>query len=192
MWNIFEQPWTGLVIAVIVFNIIAVVRWFVELERKWQYVIPGAIAILALALCYLIDTDKELVQRVMSQGIKAVREQKEGDIEKLVSPDYSDSRHPTKKALAAAWKQWFGQVKIDHVGTNNATYAFTDGKATVTFNWLVKFGSEQGRPGEMSGLVIYGQARVTLVETAGRKWLIRSSELLELMGQPTSWQRVNF
>jgi hypothetical protein len=192
MWNIFEQPWTGLAIAIIVLNVIAVVRWFVPLERKWLYIPPAAIAVIALAVCYLIDTDKELVQRVMSQAITAVREQKPQAMERLISPDYSDGRHPDKKALVQAWKGWFGRVKIDHVGTSNAVYEIADGKATVTFNWLVKFGSQPGHASEMGGLVLFGQARVKLVETQGRKWLIRSSELLELMNHPTSWQRVDF
>ena len=62
MWNIFEQPWTGLVAAVIVLNIIAVVRWFVPLERRWLFIPPVAIAVLAFALSYCVETDREKVQ----------------------------------------------------------------------------------------------------------------------------------
>jgi hypothetical protein len=192
MWNIFEQPWTGLVLAIVLFNVLAVVRWFVPLDRKWQYGPPIAMAVLALALCYLVDTDKELVHRVMSRAIAAVRQQKASEIDKLTSPDYSDPAHPDKKALMRSWDRWLGQVSIEHVGTNNAIYDLRRGEATVTFNWLVKFGPQRAGQNEAGGMAIFGVARVKLVETPRRKWLIQSSELLELMNRPTSWQRVDF
>jgi hypothetical protein len=192
MWNIFEQPWTGLVIAVITLNVIAVVRWFVPLERKWLFIPPVAIALLGLALCYLVETDKEKVQHVIAQGIKAIREQKADDLEKLFSPQYSDGAHATKKDFVRSWRLWLGEVKLENAGVSNAVYDMGKAKATVTFNWSIRFGKQTGTFDYMTGVILYGQARVVLAETTGRKWLIQSTELLEIMDQSTSWQKVRF
>jgi hypothetical protein len=192
MWNIFEQPWAGLAAAVILLNIMAVVRWFVPLERKWLFLPPVAVALLALGLCYLVDTDRELVERVMSKAIDGVRQQKPDVIAGLVAPDYSDSRHHSRDALIGAWKQWMGRFAFDHVGTSDVVYDISRGSATVTFSWLVRFARQPGHPTDMDGMIVFGRAKVTLVETPHRKWLVRSSELLELMNHPTNWQRVDF
>jgi hypothetical protein len=192
MWNIFEQPWTGLAVAVIALNVIAVVRWFVPLERKWLFIPPIATAMLGLALCYLVETDKEKVRHVIAQGVKAVGRQKADDLEKLISPQYSDSAHATKKDFVRSWRLWLDEVKLENVGVSNAVYDMGDAKATVTFNWSIRFGKQTGTFDYMSGVILYGQARVILAEIAGRKWLIRSAELLEIMNQSTSWQRVHF
>jgi hypothetical protein len=192
MWNIFEQPWTGLAIAVITLNVIAVVRWFVPLERKWLFIPPVTIALLALALCYLVETDKEKAQHVIAHGVKAVREQKADDLEKLISPQYSDGAHATKKDFVRSWRIWLGEVKLEGVGISNATYEMGDAKATVTFNWNIRFGKQTGTFDYLSGGILFGQTRVILAETAGRKWMIKSSELLEIMNQSTSWQRTRF
>ncbi len=191
-WNVFEHPWTGLAIALAAINVIAVVRWFVPMERKWLFIPPAAIAILALALCYLVETDREKAQRVFSMAVKAVRQQNAGEMEKLIAPDYSDPAHPTKKDFVRSWQTWLGAVKLENVGTSNVVYDMGEGKATVTFNWLLRFGKQPGTFDYMSGSILYGRAKVDLGGSSGAKWLIQSSELLELMNRPTSWRRVDF
>jgi hypothetical protein len=192
MWNIFEQPWTGLVTAIIAFNVIAVVRWFVPLERKWQFIPPVAIALLGFGLCYLIETDREKVQHVIALGVKAVRELKAEEMGKLISGEYADPAHPTKKDFVRSWQNWMGEVKLDNAGVSNVVYQVGKVDATVTFNWTLRFGKQTGTFDYLSGGILFGQARIVLEKTAGGKWLIRSSELLEIMNQPTSWRRVRF
>jgi len=192
MWNIFEQPWIGLVAAVIVLNIIAVVRWFVPLERKWLFIPPAAIVLLALGLCYLVETDREKVQKVISTGVKAVRDQDPNGMESLISPQYSDPAHATKRDFVRSWQTWLGEVKIENAGISNTVYEVSRSEATVTFSWLVRFGAQKGTFDYLSGQVLFGRAEISLEKTAGRKWLIRSSALLEIMNQQTSWRRVNF
>jgi hypothetical protein len=192
MWNIFEQPWTGLAVALIALNVMAVVRWFVPLERRWLFIPPAVIAVLALALCYLIETDREKAQRVFSMAVKAVREQNPGAMEKLIAPDYSDPAHPTKRDFVNSWQIWLGEVKLENVGTSNVVYEMGEGKATVTFNWLLRFGKKPGTSDYLSGSILYGRAKVQIGRSTGAKWLIQSSELLEIMNRPTSWRRVNF
>jgi hypothetical protein len=192
MWNVFEHPWTGLAIAIVAINVMAVVRWFVPLERKWLFIPPAAIAVLAFALCYLVETDREKAQRVFSMAVKAVREQKPDAMEKLIAPEYSDPAHPTKKDFVRSWQVWLGEVRLDNVRTSNVVYDMGEDKATVTFNWLLRFGKQPGTFDYMSGSILYGRAELQIGRSSGERWLIQSSELLELMGRPTSWRRVDF
>jgi hypothetical protein len=192
MWNIFEQPWTGLAAAVIALNVIAVVRWFVPLSRKWLFLPPAVIAVAALALCYLVHTDREKVRSVIMQGVKAVRQQNPAGLEKLFSADYSDATHATKKDFVRSWRIWLAETKIESAGLSDAVYELRGGEASAVFDWTVRFGRQTGTFDNMSGTILRGRARVLLAEEADGRWLIRSSELLEIMGQPASWHRVRF
>ena len=192
MWNVFEQPWTGLAIAVVVLNVMAVVRWFVPLERKWLFIPSAAIAIAALMLWYFVETDREKAKKVFSRAVTAVRQQKPDDMEKLIAPDYSDPAHPTKRDFVRSWQIWLDEVKLENVATSNAVYEMSEGRAAITFSWMLRFGKQPGTFDYMSGSILYGRAKVYIGGSRGRDWLIQSSELLELMSRPTSWRRVNF
>ena len=124
--------------------------------------------------------------------MKAVREQDADRMEGLISPEYSDPAHPTKKDFVRSWQIWLGEVKIENAGISNTVYRVSEGKATVTFSWLVRFGAQKGTFDYLSGQVLFGRAEVSLAKTMDGKWLIRSSALLEIMNQQTSWRRVNF
>jgi len=192
MWNVFEHPWTGLAAAVAALNVMAVVRLFIPLERRWLFVPSAVIATAALMLWYFVETDREKAQKVFSRAVTAVRQQNPDAMEQLIAPDYSDSAHPTKSDFVRAWQRWFSEVKLENVATGNVVYEMSDGRAAITFNWMLRFGKQQGAFGYMSGSILYGRAKVYIGGSPGGDWLIQSSELLEVLNRPTSWRRVNF
>jgi hypothetical protein len=180
------------VTAVIVFNIIAVVRWFVPLERKWLFIPPLTITVLAVALAWLIETDKEKIEKVVSVATQAVKEQRSADLGLLISPDYSDPVHRTREDFTHACRLWLGRVKLDNAAVTDLVLEIQNGKATALIEGVLRFGKKPGADDYLSGMAIPGKVRVTFEKTAGGKWLMRSTELLEIMNQPASWQRVNF
>ncbi|MHC4239449.1 MAG: hypothetical protein ACYSUC_06790, partial [Planctomycetota bacterium] len=62
MLNIFQQPWTILLVAVITSLAISIYRWlFPEKSRRWQLLVPLVIALAGFALDFLVKTDLEKI-----------------------------------------------------------------------------------------------------------------------------------
>ncbi len=109
MFNVVEQPWTLLTLAVIVLLVVLMLqRIFSDKKRWWLLLIPLLLAIAALGLDFLIQTDTEKIKTVIKTAIAAAEQEDSVTIASVVAENYRDSFHINKKRLihhAAVCKQ---------------------------------------------------------------------------------------
>jgi hypothetical protein len=190
MWNPFEYPFVGIGIGLLTFIgfwIFRVVR--PEKKRKWHYLVPLGIYIAAFALAYLIQTDNEKVQAVVNKGIKAFEQQQIQPIEEIISENYSDSLHSSKAYITAYCQALFQTAAIEKVTFFSRKTEIQGNKATLLFEAMVKF-TEQSHIAQMGKPFIMVKARFYFQKTPDKKWLINSSEILELDRNPIDWNQI--
>ena len=100
MSDIFEQPWTlvfaGFIVLIIVWIWQAV---FFDKSKVWQWFIPAVIVIAGFGLDYFIKTDTEKIHGKIKTLVEAAEEEDCETIGKLISEDYGDSHHNSKRKL---------------------------------------------------------------------------------------------
>lgn len=100
MFDIYEQPWTLLGIAVIVLFVVLTYRSVIPEKRKWwQWLIPLLITAAAFGIDTLVKTDNEKIEAVLNAGMKAVEVENFNAIDSYLSDNYSDSIHASKEQL---------------------------------------------------------------------------------------------
>ncbi|MHC4212780.1 MAG: hypothetical protein ACYSWP_05320 [Planctomycetota bacterium] len=100
MFNIFQQPWTMLVVAFIALDVLWFANMFkTENFKKWVWLSPLLIALLGFAIDYLVKTDREKVNILINSIITAAEEENIPAIDAIIAENYQDSWHKTKRDL---------------------------------------------------------------------------------------------
>ena len=100
MFDIFQQPWTLLIVAILVlFAMLISRRIFPENRHRWQWLLPAFLSVAAFGLDLLVQTDLEKIHAVIDTGIKAVEEENPDAIAPVISSNYRDSYHKSKAQL---------------------------------------------------------------------------------------------
>ena len=189
MWNIFEQPWTLLIAAVISLIIIVIVRAFLPEKKKyWQWLLPVLLVVLAFGLDFFIKTDLEKIKTVIDTGVKAVRNEDPPTIENIIADDYKDSRHSNKKALIQHCRFFLSQPLIDKTYTTIRKTNISAPNATVVM--LVRMSID--KESEIAGFtnIMLVKAEVHLKKQQDNNWLITRTEILALNNQPAKWRDI--
>ncbi|MGA2916004.1 MAG: hypothetical protein ABSE89_08275 [Sedimentisphaerales bacterium] len=187
MWNIFEYPFAGIGAAIIVFIALWIFRAVCpDKKRWWQLFIPLLIVIAAVAVAYFVETDKEKIQGAINKGIKAFEQQKIEPIKEIVADDYTDPYHSSKDIIIAYCQALFQTATVEKISIFSRQIEIQDDKATFTVEGLVKF-TEQSEIAKMGKPFMIVKARFYFRKTIQKKWLINSSEILELDRQAVNW-----
>ncbi len=191
MWNIFEYPFVGIGIAIILFIILWIFRAVKpDKKRWWQLFIPLLIAIAAVAVLYFVQTDKEKIQNAISKGIKAFEQQKIEPISEIIADDYNDPYHSSKDLIIAYCQAIFQTATVQKITTFNRETKINGDKATYTVEGLVKF-TEQSEIAKMGKPFMIVKARFYFQKTPQKKWLIYRSEILEIDRKPVNWGQLH-
>jgi len=198
MWNVFEQPWTMLVTAVVVFLVMQIVCIVISKKHRWltigRFALPAFIALLGLGLDYFVQTDLEQIKTLINTSVKAVENEDCDAIEPLISENYRDSFHSGKAALMAHC----GTVLIEPLIEKNISHIIeikiSPPKATAVFTVKIVFDkqSEVYQSFRHTMLVkVKLDLQKELVQPKSKmNWLIGSVELLEIDMQPVSWKHI--
>ena len=192
MWNVFEQPWTLLLAAGIVFLAVMTFRAVCpDRQRLWQLAIPIVMVLAAFALDLAVATDAEKIHALVRDTVKAARSRDIPALERLLAEDYRDSCHPDKRHL------------IDHARLALAGSPLAAAK-------LISFDLERLEPPNASVVLsliatfdpnslvaqiykpsLFAGLRFSLARQADRRWLITAIELVEVDKQPFTWRQVS-
>ena len=140
MWDFFEQPWTLLGAAVIVLFVVLTVRSVLpEKRRPWQWLLPLAVAALALGLDILVVTNLERIHATMKSLLQAVEEEDCQRVALHIDRDYSDSRYGGKTELIAHCRQEFDGPTVQKIKQLSDTVEISGRQAEVTISLFLRF-----------------------------------------------------
>lgn len=188
MWNVFEQPWALLGAAVIVLLAVLTFRSVApEKKRWWHWLLPLAVAALAVGLDELVATDREKIDEVTAACLTAVETEDCAAIGRLIATDYQDSFHTNKERLLARCRDKLKPPAIESVKKLGTALEISAPKARTIFTMLVKFDKDSywARSYKPSALV---KVEITLAKQPDKSWLIRRIEVLEVDKMPITWR----
>jgi len=190
MFDIFEQPWTLVGVGILVLFGMLTFRSFVPEKRHWwQLLLPVLLAGAAFGADFLVQTDMEKINAVISTGIKAVEEEDYNAIEAITADNYSDSYHNTKESLMTHCRLRLTPHLVEKHKKRALLVGLSTPNATATLFTLMTF--------DKNSLISqnYKSFLLTKVELHLQKrpdgtWLINRAEILELDRQPMNWSQI--
>ena len=189
MFDIFEQPWTLLTTAVIVLLAVLTLRSiFPEKRRWWQLALPAFLAVAAFGLDFFVRTNLEKINAVIKAGMKAVEQENCDAIKTIISPNYSDSYHNTKKDLMHYCRLLLSEPLVEKNKKTALVIETSPSKATATLTVLTKFEEQSYVYNYKPWLLI--KIELYLQKQPDNRWLIDRAEVLELDRQPVNWRDI--
>ncbi|MGD0785807.1 MAG: hypothetical protein ABR969_08320 [Sedimentisphaerales bacterium] len=187
MWNIYEYPFTGIAVAVVVMAGLWLF-WMLkpEKKRKWHLLIPLIIVVLAFAVAYFVQTDNEKIRGAINKGIKAFEELKIEPIREVIADDYSDPFHTSKEYIVAYCQAMMQSAMVDRVTFLSSETVIEGNKATFAAEMVVKF-TEESEVSKMGKPFLIVKAIFHFEKTVDKRWLINNCEVLELDKKAVNW-----
>lgn len=190
MWNVFEYPFVGIGLAVASMVGLKIFGAFwPDKKRKWHLAIPLLIIVLALAVAYFVQTDREKIIAAVSSGVNAFEQQNIEPIREIIADDYYDAAHSSKELILAYCQAMFETAAVEKITIYSRQIEIEDGNAIFTGEALVKF-TEGSQIAQLGKTLMLVKARLNFRKTADKKWLIVSSEILELDKKPVNWNQL--
>lgn len=187
MWDVFEQPWTLLGAAVLVLMGVLTFRSVVpEKKRWWHWLLPLAVAALAVGLDEFVATDLEKTNALVDTCLQAVEDEDCPTIARLLDDDYEDSFHTSKDRLMARCRDKLTPPAIESIKRISTATELEPPTARMIFTLLVKFDKESrwARMYKPSALI---KIEVRMAKQPDGTWLISRIEILEADKMPVSW-----
>lgn len=188
MFNIFEQPWTLFIAAVVVLCVVFGFRSiFPEKHHWWQWLLPVFLVIAAFGLDFLVETDLEKINTIIDIGVKAVEDENPDAIEPIIADSYHDSYHSTKKALMAHCRAALSEPLVGKNIKRIVSIDLNPPKATVIFTVRLLF-DPQSYVYQNFKQQLLAEVQTDLQKQPDGGWLIERVELLKIDFQPANWQ----
>lgn len=187
MWDVFEQPWTLLGAAVIVFLIVQTIRsvW-PEKNRWWQLLLPVLVAALGIGLDLAVATDHEKINAIVKAGIRAAEAEDCTALARLIASDYEDSYHKSKAELIGHCRSRLEPPSIEKVRKIASDVQVTPPEAVATFTIMVQFHKDSywAKAYKPSALVVL---EFRLHKQPDGSWLVYRAEVKEVDKMPVNW-----
>jgi hypothetical protein len=190
MFNIFENPWGLITIAVVVLLVLLMFRSiFPEKRRWWQWLLPAFLAVAAFGLDFLVETDLEKINAVIDKGVKAVEDEDPDVIELIIADDYADSYHSSKSVLMAHCREILSEPLVEKNIKRTVSTTILPLKATVIFTVRILF-DKQSYVYQSFKSQMLTEVQADLQKQPDNRWLISRVELLKIDFQPADWQSI--
>jgi hypothetical protein len=190
MFNIFQQPWTILLLAVIVSLVISIYRWLFPERKRWrQLLIPLIIAVAAIAMDFFVKTDPEKIAALLKTGMKAVEEENVDAVDAIIASHYTDSAHNTKEDLMRYCRMMLAQPLVEKNKKWALKLDMSPPNATATLMVMTHF-DRQSYIYQSYMRALLTKMELQLQKQPDKSWLITRAEVLELNRQPAKWQDI--
>ena len=190
MLDIFDQPWTLIGAAVLIFfGVLTFRSIFPEKKSRLQWLLPLFVIAAAFGTDYLVQTDLEKIDVLIDIGIKAVANEDYRTIESLISENYSDSYHNSKESLMADCRQQLSQNLVEKSKKTGQLITISGPKAKVVVFLLITFAKDSYVSQNFVSF-LQMKAEINLQKQTNNKWLINRIEIREINRQPTGWNQI--
>jgi uncharacterized membrane protein YoaK (UPF0700 family) len=140
MFNILEQPWTILLVAVIVSLVISVYHWLFPERKRWTHILfPLTIAVAAIALDFFVKTDRERITALLNTAMMAVQEENADTVGALIAPNYTDSHHNDKESLMRYCRMMLARPLVEKNKKWDLKIQLSPPTATATLTVITRF-----------------------------------------------------
>jgi len=186
MFDIFDQPWTLLIAAILVLLVMLMLRRIFPGKKHWgQLLLPAFLTAAAFGFDLLIKTDLEKINAVINTGIKAVEEENPDAIEAIISDNYRDSYHNTKKDLMEHCRARLSEPLVAKNKKRPPIIEIASPKATVTLTVIIHFDKQSHVYQDIR--LMWAKVKLDLQKGQDKRWLINRAEVLELNKQRANW-----
>ena len=158
-------------------------------RHRLQWFLPIALAVAAFAFDFIVKTDLEKINNLISVARKAAEEEDFDTMAALISPDYSDSFHNTKDGLMSHCRSLLSEPLIEKTKKLGMAIDISSPKAEVIFTSRVHF-EKQSHVYRNYRPFVTSKIRLDLQKEPEKRWLIHSTEILEIGGQPFGWRDI--
>ena len=190
MFNIFEKPWGLLLAAIIVLIAILMVRTIWPGKRHWwQWLLPVFLAAAAFGLDFLVQTDLEKINAVINTAVKAVEEENCDAIEAIISDNYRDSYHKTKRDLMYHCRLRLSKPLVERNIARIVAIEISSPKATAVFTVRIIF-DERSYVYQEYKREMFTKIKLDLQKEQNNRWLISRAEILAIDRLPAKWQHI--
>ena len=193
MYNVFEAPIAFLIAAVIALFIVWIIQAVsADRRRWWLWLIPILLTLIGMGLDFFVKTDNEKIVILVSTFSKAVQNEDVNSIAPLISDNYRDSYHRSKKSLLVHCRRRLRPPLIRKNITRIASLEFgSETTAVVTFTMRIVF-DEQSIIYQNYKPLLLVRIRLEIARQSDKNWLIRQAEILALDRQPAGWADINY
>jgi hypothetical protein len=192
MFDIFEQPWTMLGVAIISMIILFIIRSVYPNKRRWhQLLIPIFIAAFGFGIEYFVKTDLEQINSLIQTGISAIDSRNVQSARNLLSEEYRDSAGHSKEELLAYCDALLKQNLIKSCKQSGVPDIKIQSKtnATVEFNTIIVL--EKSGNAELESVpFLKVKVKLDIGKESDKKWRVSKSELEELNNQAVKWSDI--
>ena len=190
MFDIFEQPWGLLIVAVLVLFVVLMLRRIFPRKRYWwQLMLPVFLTVAAPGLDLLVQTDLEKINAVINTAVKAVEKEAPDAIETIISDNYSDSYHNTKKNLMHYLRKVLSKPLVDKNIKRVLTIELSPPKATTILTVRTVFDKQSSIYQNFKSLMLT-KVKLNLQKEVNDEWFISKIEILEIDRQPVNWKDI--
>lgn len=190
MFNVFEHPW-GLITTAIIISLILLIYRSISPEKYhwWLWLIPAFLILTAFGLDLLIETDSEKIGSVINTGVKAFENEDPNSIELILSDNYSDSSHSTKRAMMSHCRAALSQPLVEKIIQRTVSIDVQPSKATVIFTVRIFF-DEQSYVYQGFKQQTLTEIKTELQKQPDGRWFINRVELLKIDLHPADWRTI--
>lgn len=189
MYNIFQTPWPLITAAVGILVILTVFRLgWPEKKRLWQLLLPPMLALTALGLDFFVKTDYEKIEVVIQLGFKAVADEDVDSLAKLLSDDYSDTVHHSKKRFVSFCQALFSEPLVEKVKLRYNKITVAGSRADAIFEAAVHLESNPDLA--ISPEIVFVKMKFDFTKTTHKIWLIQGSQIRAINNNPCNWNTV--
>ena len=190
MFNIFEKPWGLLLAAIIVLIAILMVRTIWPGKRHWwQWLLPAFLVAVAFGLDFLVQTDTEKINAVINTAVKAIEEENCDAIEAIISDNYRDSYHKTKRDLMYHCRLRLSKPLVERNIKRIVAIEISAAKATAVFTVRIIF-DKRSYVYQQYKREMFIKIKLDLQKEQDNRWLISRAEILAIDRLPAKWQYI--
>jgi len=187
MWNVVEEPWLLLFVALISLGVVVLFREGPSgPPRRWPLLIPLAIALLAFGLDRFIQTDRERLEATLNRALRFAKTHDFSDFNDIFAPDYSDAFHATRADLRRRCESSLAIADIERISKRRLQWTIETSTAQCDLSVLVRLRGRQGSYAGSQGLY-FVEVRMRFDKQPDGRWLIRTVELVSLNNQQFDW-----
>lgn len=182
---------TTLALVIAALLILQIIHIILTYERhRWQWLLPAFLTASAFGFDMLVKTETEKINAVINTGIKAVEKENPDAIEAIISDNYRDSSHYTKKQLMRYCRRLLSEPLVEKNKKRSLVIELSPPTATAVLTVLTRFDKESNVYRNYEKPSLLTKIKLHLQKGQDKKWLINRAEILQLDRQSAKWRDI--